>query len=55
LGKLVTFEKRRLEKRPPPRKPGEAEIIMFTGVRYERADGEPGKPPASAGPKRKRG
>ena len=55
MGKLVTFEKRRPEKRLPNPKRVEAEIVLFTGVRYERAGGEPGKPPASAGRKRTRG
>jgi hypothetical protein len=57
LGKLVTFEKRRIERKEPGTKPAqaEAEIVLFTGIRYERGSGEPGKPPASAGPKRKRG
>ena len=51
MGKLVTFDKRRLDKRSPnqPSLAGEAEILIFTGVRYERAPVEPGKPPASAG------
>ena len=32
-----------------------AEVLLFTGVRYERAAPEPGKPPATSGNKRKRG
>lgn len=55
LGKLVAFEKRREEGRPAIRKEGQAEILLFTGVRYQRHSTEPGKPPASAGSKRKRG
>jgi hypothetical protein len=55
LGKLVTFEKRRVERKEPITKPAQAEIVLFTGIRYERGSGEPGKPPASAGSKRKRG
>ena len=55
LGKLVTFEKRRVERKDPTAKPAQAEIVLFTGIRYERGNGEPGKPPASAGSKRKRG
>jgi hypothetical protein len=54
VGKLVSFEKRPIEKKRPQVR-GEAQIILFTGIRYERAGSEPGKPPASAGSKRKRG
>lgn len=55
LGKLVTFEKRRPETKASKPSLGKAEVVMFTGVRYERDAPEPGKPPASAGSKRKRG
>ncbi len=57
LGKLVLFEKRgRSPKaRPEPAEP--AEIVLFTGVRYERNGTTlPDKPTGSAtGTKRRRG
>jgi hypothetical protein len=55
LGKLVPFQK---PARPARAKPliGKGEVVIFTGVRYERDTLTPGKPPAStARPKRKRG
>jgi hypothetical protein len=57
VGKLVQFENRgrgtRAEKTDPAAK---AEILIFTGVRYERQSGvTPTKPTASSGGKRKRG
>lgn len=57
MGKLVQFEgrgpSRRVEKSDPGAK---AEILIFTGVRYERQTGAtPTKPTASSGGKRKRG
>lgn len=57
MGKLVQFEGRgrssRVEKSDPTAK---AEILIFTGVRYERQTGvTPTKPTASSGGKRKRG
>lgn len=58
MGKLVQFEGRgrgtRVEKIDPT---ANAEILIFTGVRYERQTGvTPTKPPsASSGGKRKRG
>jgi hypothetical protein len=54
LGKLVPFQK---PARPVRVKPlsGKGEVVIFTGVRYERETVSPGKPPASARPKRKRG
>jgi hypothetical protein len=55
LGKLVTFDKHRLERRPRPAKTGEAEVILFTGIRYERDKPRPDKPPATSGSKRGRG
>ena len=57
LGKLVQFEKRRQAPRRAPEagKGGDAKIVLFTGVRYERGTTLPDKPPAAAGPKRKRG
>jgi hypothetical protein len=57
VGKLVQFERRgkggtgARESRTT-----EAEILIFTGVRYERQSGtNPTKPTASSGGKRKRG
>jgi hypothetical protein len=57
LGKLVEFDRRRREVRPRTTKQAPAEILIFTGVRYERNDAkEPDKPTtASARSKRKRG
>jgi hypothetical protein len=57
LGKLVQFEMRRFGSKLEAPKPGESQVVIFTGVRYERriVAPEPGKPPASTGPKRKRG
>ena len=56
MGNLVQFERR---KEPEPDRPApsaEAEILIFTGVRYERqADAAPTKPTASSGGKRTRG
>jgi hypothetical protein len=55
LGKLVPFHK---PARPARAKPlaGKGEVVIFTGVRYERDAVTPGKPPArTARPKRKRG
>ena len=57
MGKLVQFEGwgrgTRVEKSDPAAK---AEILIFTGVRYERQTGSaPTKPTASSGGKRKRG
>ena len=56
MGKLVQFEKREggREDGKPQRQQG-ADILIFTGVRYERENsGAPTKPTAS-GNKRKRG
>lgn len=57
MGKLVQFDNRgrgsRVEKTDRTAK---AEILIFTGVRYERqTDVAPTKPTASSGGKRKRG
>lgn len=57
LGKLVQFEKREggREEGKSQRQQQGAEILIFTGVRYERdSSGAPTKPTAS-GNKRKRG
>jgi hypothetical protein len=54
LGKLVQFDKRGRHPKARPVVTGNAQIVLFTGVRYER-DGTPvpGKPVNR--PKRKRG
>jgi len=57
LGKLVQFDKRGRHPKARPLVKGNAQIFLFTGVRYER-DGTPvpGKPlNNSARQKRKRG
>jgi hypothetical protein len=56
LGKLVQFDKRGRHPKARPVNPGNAQILMFTGVRYQR-DGTPvpGKPVGSSRSKRKRG
>ena len=56
VGKLVQFSKRGRHPKARPINPGEAQIVFFTGVRYER-DGTPipGKPLGTARAKRKRG
>ena len=57
LGKLVNLEGRRKgQAAGKPGSSGSAEILIFTGVRYERETTQtPTKPPASSGAKRKRG
>jgi hypothetical protein len=55
LGKLVPFDKRRRPPRPKARGEAEGEVVIFTGVRYER--GLPRLPSdgsTPARPKRKR-
>ena len=54
MGKLVQFDKRGRHPKARPVVTGNAQIVLFTGVRYER-DGTPvpGKPVNR--PKRKRG
>ncbi len=58
MGKLVPFEGRRKDDRGAVRsdRTRKAEILIFTGVRYERGapTTEPTKPTASSGGKRKR-
>jgi hypothetical protein len=56
LGKLVSFEKRR-RNAPSKMPPGTAgEVVIFTGVRYERdPQGKPADGSAPLKPKRKRG
>ena len=56
LGKLVNFDRRRKPASAGMRSAGDAQILMFTGVRYER--GTPPSPSKTMGPprpKRKRG
>jgi hypothetical protein len=56
LGKLVQFERKGKARADRPARSTEAEILIFTGVRYERDSGaKPTKPTASSGAKRKRG
>ena len=57
LGKLVQFE-RRESSRPADKsdRSKKAQILIFTGIRYERDDSDvPSKPTPSRGVKRKRG
>ena len=54
MGKLVEFVRRRTIARDRPMPMGAGQILIFTGVRYERNDAPlPGKNPNR--PKRKRG
>jgi hypothetical protein len=55
LGKLVNFDKRGRTSRVKPTHSGNAQIYIFTGVRYER-DGTPvpSKPTGTSRAKRKR-
>lgn len=55
MGKLVHFDKRGRVSRARPAGTGNAQIFIFTGVRYER-DGTPvpNKPVGSTRAKRKR-
>jgi len=56
LGKLVSFDKHRRPLRPRPAEGTEAQVVIFTGVRYERPEPHlPNNGPAPARPKRKRG
>lgn len=57
MGKLVPFEKQAKSRDSKGERAGTAEILIFTGVRYEReAPTVPPKPTASSsGSKRKRG
>lgn len=60
MGKLVQFERRERGRGPgKPDRSTKAEILMFTGVRYERdttgVPDVPSKPTPSRGMKRKRG
>jgi hypothetical protein len=58
LGKLVHLSTRKERPpRPQPAQSGPAEVLVFTGVRYQReAPPDPGHPPAAPVPnKRQRG
>lgn len=59
MGKLVQFESRgKADTAAKPDSPDGAEILIFTGVRYERqteADTPPKPTASSSGGKRKRG
>lgn len=54
LGKLVKFDRRRKPASAGRQSPGDAQILMFTGVRYERGT-PPTKSVDPSRPKRKRG
>jgi hypothetical protein len=56
MGKLLSLDRRRRAAPPKVSPVGEGEIVIFTGVRYERRaePGHAGDPPP-ARPKRKRG
>jgi len=55
LGKLVSFEKRRRPVRPRSES-GAGQVVIFTGVRYERGTSDlPTNGTSPARPKRKRG
>lgn len=57
MGKLVQFDRRGKDRiTVKPDRSTNAEILIFTGVRYEREGSvTPPKPTASSGGKRKRG
>jgi hypothetical protein len=57
LGKLVQFQNRKPERAEGRNEPTQsAEILIFTGIRYEReAPAVPTKPTSSPRSKRKRG
>ena len=56
LGKLVPFEKQAKSRDAKSASVGGANILMFTGVRYERESPTvPTKPTPTSGTKRKRG
>ena len=55
MGKLVNFERRKPAHTPREDHSQSAEILIFTGVRYERPEtATPTKPTTSPGAKRKR-
>ncbi len=56
LGKLVKFDQRRKAVTGGAKKPGGAQILIFTGVRYERGTSQPPNTRLDpTRPKRKRG
>jgi hypothetical protein len=56
LGKLVKFDQRRKAVTGGVTKPGSAQILIFTGVRYERGTSQPPNTRLDpTRPKRKRG
>ena len=56
LGKLVKFDQRTKAANPGSSVPGNAQILIFTGVRYERGTSQPpNKRLDPTRPKRKRG
>ena len=56
LGKLVKFDRRTKAANPERSMPGSAQILIFTGVRYERGTSQPpNKRLDPTRPKRKRG
>jgi hypothetical protein len=56
LGKLVKFDQRQKAEKSGAKKPGDAQILIFTGVRYERGTSQPpNKRLDPTRPKRKRG
>jgi hypothetical protein len=56
LGKLVPFDKQRRMLRPKADATVPGQVIIFTGVRYERpSNPEPGDGTTPLRPKRKRG
>ena len=56
LGKLVKFDQRTKAANPERSMPGSAQILIFTGVRYERGTSQPpNKRLDPTRPKRKRG
>jgi hypothetical protein len=56
LGKLVEFHRHKTIAKTGSEYSGTAQILIFTGVRYERNGAPlPGKNPDSTRPKRKRG
>jgi hypothetical protein len=56
LGELVQLIVRPLTEKSAAVPLGPAQLLLFTGVRYERGEAnEPDKPSASSGSKRRRG
>jgi hypothetical protein len=55
LGKLVKFDRQHRPATPSATVPGGAQILIFTGVRYERGTPAPPTRVDPTRPKRKRG